>query len=479
MLKPTVYVGQRGRALTCIANPTAPVCAGTASAAQKNPATAGAEGIARWNVMAKMICKMRATFAQTYPDCVQGTKGGALTAWSAPGTSKTNGTAEQKDSWALRAAADWAPLTQALEVQHIASDVLYCATLQPATACKPVANPANSANHLANANAFKAEVTKRKLVSTWPANSLTRYIPATAPLALFVDAHGALCTNLTGKVLTAPVARPSYAARAFMATVKAAKFIDATAATSGTASTLKVNTKLALTHLPAATFNKLVPTLYRSARSAVSGASGQEAAPALTLDGFLSAVNAAPAFCGTAGSGKFRGVPLTAMCARELAGFFAAAVAQTGARDHAGATAASGTTAVPTTTAYWQQGFKHLGDPICRGAAGAASWGGTVAAGTAGGLLATNAGGLARCKLTIPSAGAFKAATGFMCHAADGKCKAASTATWYGARGALGTEGVERTYWFSLLAQTQVAATRAAGPPLNTGVSAIADPTKL
>lgn len=165
------------------------------------------------------------------------------------------------------------------------------------------------------------------------------------------------------------------------------------------------------------------------------------------------------------------------MCARELAGFFAAAIAQTGARDATAAKAASGTTAVPTTTAYWQQGFKHLGDPICRGAAGADSWGGTVAAGTAGGLLATSAGGLARCKSTVPAAGPWAAANA--CKAAEGKCKAASTSVYYGARGALGTEGVERTYWFSLLAQTQTAAARAAGPPLNSGVSAIADPTKL
>jgi len=268
-----------------------------------------------------------------------------------------------------------------------------------------------------------------------------------------------------------------------MATVKAARFIDGTAAdtaTDGTvAKTLKVNTKLALTHLDRATFEKLVPRAYRARRAAVAGAKGNEAAPALLLDGFLSAVNAAPAFCGTPGSGKFRGVPLTAMCARELAGFFAAAVAQTGARDAAAARAPSGTTAVPTTTAYWQQGFKHLGDPICRGAPGAASWGGTLAAGTAGGLAATDATppGLARCKSTIPREGPWAALAPGMCDRADGKCKPASANVWYGARGALGTEGVERTYWFSLLAQTQTARARAAGPPLNTGASAIADPT--
>jgi hypothetical protein len=167
------------------------------------------------------------------------------------------------------------------------------------------------------------------------------------------------------------------------------------------------------------------------------------------------------------------------MCARELAGFFAAAIAQTGARDATAAKAASGTTAVPTTTAYWQQGFKHLGDPICRGAAGADSWGGTVAAGTAGGLLAVASGGLARCKSTVPTGATDPWKAADMCKAADGNCKAASTNVYYGARGALGTEGVERTYWFSLLAQTQTAAARAAGPPLNSGVSAIADPTKL
>jgi len=42
-----------------------------------------------------MICKMRATFAQTYPDCVQGTKGGTEAAWAAPGERSTD-TAEAK-----------------------------------------------------------------------------------------------------------------------------------------------------------------------------------------------------------------------------------------------------------------------------------------------------------------------------------------------------------------------------------------------
>jgi len=50
LLKPVVYVGQRGRALTCIANPDAPVCAGTLASARKDPAAAGAEGIERWAV---------------------------------------------------------------------------------------------------------------------------------------------------------------------------------------------------------------------------------------------------------------------------------------------------------------------------------------------------------------------------------------------------------------------------------------------
>lgn len=43
-----------------------------------------------------MICKMRATFAQTYPDCVQGTKGGSLAAWAPAGADATTGSAEAK-----------------------------------------------------------------------------------------------------------------------------------------------------------------------------------------------------------------------------------------------------------------------------------------------------------------------------------------------------------------------------------------------
>lgn len=272
LLKPVVYVGQRGRALACIANPTAPVCAGVVSGTRKDPSTAGAEGIARWNVLPKKICKMRATFAQTYPDCVQGTKGGALTAWTVPGANKTTGTDEAKASWQLRAAADWAPLTQTLEVSMIGSDALYCATLMPATTCKPQATPTTPAHITANANAFKAAITARANKGTPVAAATGRYIVAPRPLALFVDAHGALCTNLTGKVGAVAVARPSYAARAFMATVKAARFIDATTAVVATASTLKENTKLALTHLPAATFEALVPAASRAVRAAVAGA---------------------------------------------------------------------------------------------------------------------------------------------------------------------------------------------------------------
>jgi len=187
-----------------------------------------------------------------------------------------------------------------------------------------------------------------RVVGTLEAGALNRHVPAARPLALFVDAGGAICSNLRGAVtvgnVVTKVAPPSYAVRAWHAAMKSAVFLTTAADVAKVAdlstpalvvSSLNANAKNAnlimqgVTAGTSALFNKLVPVAYQTARAE---SSTQTAYAGLTYLSFLGAVNRAPAFCGTAGSGKFRGLPASAMCARELAGFFAAAVAQTSER---------------------------------------------------------------------------------------------------------------------------------------------------
>lgn len=187
-----------------------------------------------------------------------------------------------------------------------------------------------------------------RVVGTLEAGALNRHVPAARPLALFVDAGGAICSNLSGAVtvgsVVTKVAPPSYAVRAWHAAMKSAVFLTTAADVAKVAdlstpalvaSSLNANAAQAnllmkgLVDGTSVLFTKLVPAAYQSARA---DSSTQTAYAGLTYLSFLGAVNRAPAFCGTAGSGKFRGLPASAMCARELAGFFAAAVAQTSER---------------------------------------------------------------------------------------------------------------------------------------------------
>lgn len=308
-----------------------------------------------------------------------------------------------------------------------------------------------------------------------------------------------------GNVVT-KVAPPSYAVRAWHAAMKSAVFLTTAADVAKvadlstadlTASSLNANAKQAnlimggVAGAPGTSvlFTKLVPAAYQADRA---DAASQTAAAGLTYLSFLGAVNRAPAFCGTAGSGKFRGLPAAAMCARELAGFFAAAAAQTSERVLTKARPTMSDANPPVKTAepvlpYYMQGFKYLGDPICRGgAAGTAAdaKGGTAALLTAGGMLTGSV--LARCSHGIP---AVVSPVDFFGGTGTGVCMATNTTVLRGAdcsttvkfspRGALGLRGVARHYWYAQHVQGVSAGGVAAAVPLVTAAGAAKTPTVL
>jgi hypothetical protein len=192
-------------------------------------------------------------------------------------------------------------------------------------------------------------------------------------IGVAVDAAGNLCANLQGKLVIASnstsgtaamdLPKPTAAARAFIGSITDAWFqkvttvTDANDATKRAALTATAGTNPGLINavavLPEATFTKLT-----------AGVTGTAARTHLKYWEFLAALHAAPALCDTAGSGKLSGVDKRAICARDLAGLWAAMIAYTNSYDAVKAKPAtsSGTAAKP----YHLQGFEATGLNACK-----------------------------------------------------------------------------------------------------------------
>lgn len=279
------------------------------------------------------------------------------------------------------------------------------------------------------------------------------------PTGIAVSIDGNLCTNLRGSLAlvkdsgtaAAATPKPTAAARAFIGSISDALFdkaagkavTDAKDAAARAKLTEKAGTNDGLANaiavLTEATFTKLTAGVTGSARAQ------------LKYWEFMAALNAAPALCNVGGSGKLTGSHKRAMCARDLAGLWAAMIATTNSHDAAKATPAKAGGAAAR--AYHLQGFEASGKLVCqRDKAGTM----TDAAGdfhpdlhkqcTAAKVSAT------------PVWGSYTEATGQWCKDA-GAC-AANTVVYLPA-GPLALGGVLDTYWFAAHAQ-QLAATEAA-----------------
>lgn len=274
-------------------------------------------------------------------------------------------------------------------------------------------------------------------------------------IGVAVDAAGTLCANLRGKLVPATanndgtaamdLPKPTAAARAFIGSIKDANFVKAngtamvaadTTAKQGVITAAKTYKGLenAQAVLPLTKFTKLT-----------AGAAGTVARAHLKYWDFLAALTTAPALCHTAGSGKLTGVTSTrAICARDLAGLWAAMIATTNTHDVA--KAAPSTSGAAAAKPYHLQGFDVADGVLCKRPNSAGAM--TVASATHYPTLNLEC---TTSKIAAtPSWALYTSATNQWC-AGAGNCAAATVV--FAPRGPLALSGVLDTYHFSTHAQ--------------------------
>lgn len=192
-------------------------------------------------------------------------------------------------------------------------------------------------------------------------------------LPVVVDARGALCTNLAGKLKPAAGSTQSADTKVAAAPDALAGYLQAVGDATLDPAARKAWRALQVVDqagLAKALADPKTLGAWPSVRAVVAQlpeklydvlTKGADAKLKLTYWDFLGAVAVAPAFCTTKGSGQLAGLGATAVCARELAALWAL-----GAANSNGLEAEAGKAATPKQGTTWaEQGWKKAKDARC------------------------------------------------------------------------------------------------------------------
>lgn len=318
-----------------------------ANAAGDSPNSSNVTNARKWLIVSGAMGRVVPTFAERYPDCLEA----RASAISNIATFDFNSLAGGLDAGFEMLAFD--------ETQR---------TLKPdSTAADANMKLVNEAY-----NGQKGGATGADWGSTANVTSAGWLYKVGPKIGVAVDAVGNLCANLQGKLklvansgtAAMDLPKPTAAARAFIGSIKDANFSkafgdlmvaadDATKQGVITAAKTYPNLEHAQAILPLALFTKLT-----------AGAAGTVARAHLKYWDFLAALVSAPALCNVAGSGKLTGVAARAICARDLAGLWAAMVATTNTHDKTKATPA--TSGAAAAKPYHLQGFDGTAGILCK-----------------------------------------------------------------------------------------------------------------